>query len=70
MTHGIHELEKLAHELKAQTLHSQTHHHHAVENRKKYPADYDSSSDYEVKKLGDLVHQLDDLKKQTQFHGQ
>jgi hypothetical protein len=36
-----------------------------VENRKKYPADYDSSSDYEVKKLGEVVKQMDDLKKSS-----
>ena len=34
--------------------------------RSRYPEDYDSTSDYEVRKLGDVVKHLDDHKKQLE----
>lgn len=30
--------------------------------RNRYPADYDSTSDYEVKKLGDIIKSIDAVK--------
>jgi hypothetical protein len=35
----------------------------AAPNRHKYPEDYDSTSDYEVRKLGDVMKQIDLLKR-------
>ena len=52
---SMHNLEKISQDLKA--------HHHSALDRSKYPADYDSSSDYEVKKLREVMHQIDDMKK-------
>lgn len=52
---SMHTLEKISQDLKA--------HHHSALDRSKYPADYDSSSDYEVKKLREVMHQIDDMKK-------
>ncbi len=34
--------------------------------RNKYPEDYDSSSDYEVRKIGDMIKQLEDHRKQLE----
>lgn len=67
----LNEVEKLAADLKGATLqaNSKDQHKHggltAEEKRKKYPADYDSSSDYEVLKLGELIKQVDEHKKTT-----
>jgi hypothetical protein len=63
---SLNEVELLANEIKE----SKKHHHHHNENRKKYPADYDSSSDYEAKKLGELVKNIDEIKKSQNSENQ
>lgn len=52
---SVQNLEKISQDLKA--------HHHGALDRSKYPDDYDSSSDYEVKKLREVMHHIDDIKK-------
>ena len=54
-------VEKIAKDLK-KIEGPQSHHKHA-EDRSKYPADYDSSSDYEVRKLADIIKTVEDLRR-------
>ena len=60
------EAKKIAEEAKNTASNAVPHkgHHHNPDapNRNKYPADYDSTSDYEVKKLGDVLKMIDSLK--------
>lgn len=51
---SVQNLEKISQDLKA---------HYPKLDRSKYPDDYDSSSDYEVKKLRVVMKQIDDMKK-------
>ncbi len=47
-------VEKIAKDIKKEHNHGHKH------DRSKYPLDYDSSSDYEVRKLTDVLKSLDD----------
>jgi hypothetical protein len=42
--------------------HKGHHHNPDAPHRNRYPADYDSTSDYEVKKLGDILKSIDTIK--------
>lgn len=60
------EVKKLAEEAKNAASNAVPHkgHHHNPDapHRNRYPADYDSTSDYEVKKLGDIIKTIDNVK--------
>lgn len=57
----LNRVEKIAQDLKK--MEAPSAHHKHQEDRSKYPADYDSSSDYEVRKLADIIKTVDDLKR-------
>jgi hypothetical protein len=66
-TANAQEVKKMAEEAKivagANALPHKGHHHNPdAPHRAKYPADYDSASDYEVRKLGDVVKTIDAVK--------
>jgi|LauGreDrversion4_2_1035121.scaffolds.fasta_scaffold326215_3 hypothetical protein len=42
--------------------HKGHHHNPDAPHRNRYPADYDSTSDYEVRKLGDVLKSIDSIK--------
>jgi len=54
-------VEKIAKDLKK--IEGPPSHHKHAEDRSKYPADYDSSSDYEVRKLADIIKTVEDLRR-------
>lgn len=44
-------------------VHHKGHHNNGdAPHRNRYPPDYDSTSDYEVKKLGDIIKSIDAVK--------